>query len=137
MSASAVTALGTLLATLSPRLIEGEWVYVSLPRDLPPADLAPLGFFCEDEGVTAICRVETARLHAFPFTVTFRQITLDVHSSLEAVGLIAAVSAALARERIPCNVVSAFFHDHLFVPAADAMRALETLRRLSHTPAPN
>ena len=58
-------------------------------------------------------------------------ITLDVHSSLEAVGLTAAVSAALAEENISCNVVAAYYHDHLFVPVADAERAMETLMRLT------
>ena len=60
-----------------------------------------------------------------------RQITLAIHSDLEAVGLTAAVSAELTRHGISANVVAAFYHDHIFVPAADAERAVEALRTLS------
>jgi hypothetical protein len=59
-----------------------------------------------------------------------RMITLTVHSSLAAVGLTAAFSARLAREGIGANVVAAFHHDHIFVPAADAERALAALKAL-------
>jgi hypothetical protein len=55
-----------------------------------------------------------------------------VHSSLEAVGLIATISAALAREGVSANVVSGFFHDHVFVPVgreAVAMGVLEGVMR--------
>ena len=58
-------------------------------------------------------------------------ITLTVHSSLEAVGLTAAVSRALAEENISCNVVAAYYHDHLFVPVGDGERAMEVLLALS------
>jgi hypothetical protein len=47
-----------------------------------------------------------------------------------AVGLTAAVSAALSREGISCNVVAAAVHDHLFVPLEEACRAMEALRGL-------
>ena len=58
------------------------------------------------------------------------QITLAFDSSLEAVGLTAAVAKALGDAGIPCNVVAAMHHDHLFVPWAQrdaAMAALQTL----------
>jgi hypothetical protein len=60
-----------------------------------------------------------------------RQITLKVHSSLEAVGLTAAFSRALTEAGISANVVAAYYHDHIFVPATDAERAIEALRQLS------
>jgi GNAT superfamily N-acetyltransferase len=58
-------------------------------------------------------------------------ITLRVASSLAAVGMLARVTAALARRGISVNPVAGFHHDHLFVPhdrAADAMAALDELR---------
>lgn len=60
----------------------------------------------------------------------FARITLQVHSALEGVGLTAAVSTALAERSIACNVVAALEHDHIFVPAADAERALAALKEL-------
>lgn len=60
-----------------------------------------------------------------------RLITLSVHSALEAVGLTAAVSGALTQAGISANVVAAYYHDHIFVPAADAKRAVEVLQTLS------
>ena len=53
-----------------------------------------------------------------------------MHSALEAVGLTAAVSRALADEGISCNVIAGLRHDHLLVPAADGDAALASLRRL-------
>ncbi|RPI21034.1 MAG: ACT domain-containing protein, partial [Acidobacteria bacterium] len=52
---------------------------------------------------------------------------------LEAVGLIAAVSGKLADAGIPTNPVSAFHHDHLFVPAAQAETAVAALKSLGKT----
>ena len=59
-----------------------------------------------------------------------RRIVLTVHSALDGVGLTAAVASALAAEQIPCNVVAAFHHDHVFVPADMAKRALAILEAL-------
>jgi hypothetical protein len=54
-----------------------------------------------------------------------------VQSSLEAVGLTAAFSNALAEHRISCNVVAAYHHDHIFVASSDAERAMKVLKALS------
>jgi hypothetical protein len=59
-----------------------------------------------------------------------RCITLNVYSSLERVGLTAAVAQALADESIACNMVAAYHHDHAFVPASDADRAMAVLTAL-------
>ena len=59
------------------------------------------------------------------------KITLQVYSDLEGVGLTAAVATALAEEGIPCNVVAALHHDHLFVPETQGQRALACLQALS------
>lgn len=85
----------------------------------------------EAEGVTAIATVERARAEGWPFDFEAAWLTLEVHSALGAVGLTAAVSAALTAEGIACNVVAAFHHDHLLVPAdraTDAIACLEALR---------
>jgi hypothetical protein len=123
----AETNLETLLATLNPVLQPGEFVFSTAPR--PVGD--PVCLFREAEGVTLVLRRAEAEALAFPFTFPCRLITLTVNSSLEAVGLLARVAAALAARGIPVNAVSAYYHDHLFVPVDWAEEALSALRSLA------
>ena len=128
---SGATDLGELLAAMEPSLADGMFAYVMVPGDDPGPYLArgPLGFFREAEGMTLILPAGAAEgLAASP---PMRMITLTVHSSLEAVGLTAAFAGALTKAGISANVVAAYYHDHIFVPARDAERALEVLRELS------
>jgi hypothetical protein len=73
---------------------------------------------------------DVAVRHGLPASTGFRCITLGVHSSLEAVGLTAAVSTRLTELGISANVIAAHFHDHVFVPSSEAERALDALHRL-------
>ncbi|RVD48425.1 ACT domain-containing protein, partial [Mesorhizobium sp. M2D.F.Ca.ET.140.01.1.1] len=59
-----------------------------------------------------------------------RMITLNIHSSLEAVGFLAAITTRLAAAGMSVNPVSAFYHDHLFVPAERAEEAMAILAKL-------
>lgn len=86
----------------------------------------------EQEGLTAVVSVDLARNHGFEPDLTLSWLTLRVHSSLEAVGLTAAVSRALADRNIPCNVIAGFHHDHLLVPADNAESAIAAIEALSH-----
>lgn len=88
------------------------------------ATLSPIGVFQEAEGLTVI-----AENGEQPF---FSMISLSIHSSLEAVGLTAAISQALGDAGISANVVAAFYHDHVFVAEADSERAVEILRDLAN-----
>ncbi|MES1217737.1 MAG: ACT domain-containing protein [Bacteroidota bacterium] len=116
---------------MTPRLNDGEFVFCSVDEtyQINAADI--LGSFREKEGLTMILSKEIADRHQLEYSFIACWITLTVHSSLEAVGLTAAFSKALSEKGISCNVVAAFFHDHIFVPAKDADKAMETLRRLS------
>jgi hypothetical protein len=58
-------------------------------------------------------------------------VTLTVHSALDAVGFLAAITTRLAAAGISVNAVSAFFHDHLFVPAGRAEETVEILCRMA------
>ena len=54
--------------------------------------------------------------------------SLMIHSSLDAVGLTAAVASRLADHGISANVVAGYYHDHIFVPVEAAEQALGALK---------
>ena len=66
-----------------------------------------------------------------PINLHRDMITLTVHSSLEAIGFLAAITGRLAEAGISVNAVSAFYHDHLFVPEHRAEEALHHLQNVS------
>ncbi len=96
-----------------------------------PVDPAIRMRFVENEGVTLIWPKTTALAHQADWTFESRMITLNIHSALEAVGFMAAVSRALADAGIGCNPVAGYFHDHIFVPADRAEDAMDCLKTLS------
>jgi hypothetical protein len=123
------TDLSALLAAMEPVLTDDVWVFATLPPGAAiPTGATPLMTYGEAEGLTLILRqneaVAAGVAHVFPS----RRITLHIHSSLEAVGFLAALLPALAAAGIGVNAVSAYFHDHLFVPADRADEALALLR---------
>lgn len=128
---SGETNLKKLLQSMQPERNAGEYVFCVLDSSTRLADVTPLGFFREREGVTVILPRSDADQAGLSYAGSFAWITLTVHSSLEAVGLTAAFSHALSKAGISCNMVAAFYHDHIFVPAADVERALTALRALS------
>lgn len=132
---SGITDLGRLLAQMRPVLKEGLFVYCTVPAVEAERwyRLQPLGTFVEAEGLTLILPSDVAVAHALSASAPMRMITLSVHSSLEAIGLTAAIATALTGAQISANVVAAFHHDHVFVPAADADRALAALVALSES----
>lgn len=121
-----------MIAGMEP--VIDDAVYVFCTKPFGPTEFAeavePLAMFMEDEGLSMVVRAEDAEALAAEKGPPMRRITLSVHSSLEGVGLTAAVSSALTEAGIACNVIAAFHHDHLFVPAADACRALKVLQEL-------
>lgn len=126
------TDLTALLRSMRPALEEGEFVFCSLaPPAAGPLEPRARAVFRETEGVTLILPREEARANGLPDEPAWALITLTVHSALEAVGFLAAVTRALAEANIGANAVSAFLHDHLFVPWAERHRAQAVLEALS------
>jgi hypothetical protein len=125
------TDLSRLIREMRPELNDGEFVFCQVDSTAQASELDPLCMFAEMESVTVILPRQKADEVGLPYPVVCAWITLTVHSSLEAVGLTAAVSNALTVENISCNVVAAFHHDHLFVPIESARRAMEVLIKLS------
>jgi len=124
------SGLAALLKELSPRLNAGEFVFLTTKEKLP-AMLHPLATFHEWEGESVVLRMEQADIIGLKHdATTYAWITLDELSPLDSVGLTAAVTGALAAAGIPCNVIAAFHHDHLFVPHTEGQRALKILKQL-------
>jgi len=124
--------LNIILKTLKPFLHNGEYVFCQVP-DQFPIDLNDIiSYFKEGEGITIILSKTTADRFKLPYSFVSAWITLRVHSSLESVGLTAAFSNALAAAGISCNVVAAYFHDHIFVDIKDAQKTMEVLEGISN-----
>lgn len=127
-----ITDLQELITSMSPILAMNEFVFVSLP-DATYGDalhLAPIASFVENEGLTLIIPKDRADAEAVDYDEAFRMITLQVHSSLNAIGLTAMVSKQLTQNGIPANIVAAYFHDHIFVPSHTADDALLALQQI-------
>jgi hypothetical protein len=125
--------LGALLRSMEPMLLDGVFVFVTVGWDASRAlaPLSPIMTFREREGLTLIVREDAARAAGVDGAYPCRMITLAVHSALSAVGFLAAIAARLAGAGISVNAVSAFYHDHLFVPVDRADEALRLLRDLA------
>jgi len=125
------TNLDNLLRNMTPLLNEGDYVYCTV-ADIDTIDIKNvLGVFKEEEAVTVILKKEIADQRGLKYEYIAAWITLTIHSSLEATGLTAAFAAALAKEGISCNVVAAYYHDHIFVAKKDAERAMAALKQLA------
>ncbi|MDX8479117.1 ACT domain-containing protein [Mesorhizobium sp. VK24D] len=126
------TYLQRLLASMAPQLLPCVHVFATLaPGAAVPDGLDPVMQFREREGLTLIVTEDEAKAAGLAGTFRCRMITLDIHSSLEAVGFLAAITTRLAAAGMGVNPVSAFYHDHLFVPAERAEEALAILRQLA------
>lgn len=121
--------LTVLLASMSPRLRPGVFVFASVPSQ--PDDVEAEATVREPEGLSVVVPRETADAAGWDYDFEAAWIILEVHSALHAVGLTAAVSTALADEGISCNVIAGRFYDHLLVPIDRSDDALAVLRRLS------
>lgn len=125
---SGVKELDQLLSAMKPRMTNDEFVFCTVVGELSNyAHLRPVATFLELEGLTLVLLKHQAQNAGLKYESSFRQITLTVHSSLEAVGLTAAVSAKLASKGISANVIAAYYHDHVFVPYDKAEQALLAL----------
>ncbi|GAB7360349.1 hypothetical protein MBLNU230_g8307t1 [Neophaeotheca triangularis] len=128
-----------LLKTMSPSLHPDTFFWVSfedkslsfghVARILGEAKVQML--FQEAEGWTAILPRDTQLPESTTSSFLSRMITLNVYSSLEAVGFMKVITERLAEKGLSVNPVSAYFHDHLFVPVDVVDIAMEALREMA------
>jgi hypothetical protein len=121
--------LERLLSSMSPELIEGDFVFCTVKNSKygDYAETRPIASFAEAEGLTLVLLKDAAESSGLPYEGIFKCITLSIHSSLEAVGLTAAVAGELATHGIAANMIAAYFHDHIFVQSELAERAIGIL----------
>lgn len=112
--------LSRLLQGLAPRLYSERYTFEETDDGALATDVFAL--IREEEGITVIRPDPSGR---------WARVSLGVHSSLEAVGLTAALSAALTAAGISTNIIAGLRHDHLFVPWDERERALACLESLS------
>ena len=111
--------LSRLLQGLTPRLYPERYNFAETVEPVLQPDQFAL--VRENEGLTSI--------HPDP-QGDWARISLEVHSSLDAVGLTGVMASRLADRGISVNIVAALHHDHMFVPWRQREEALDCLRNL-------
>lgn len=123
--------VNALIKSMSATLVDGVYVFCTMPSGAVPEGLHPRMRFEEAEGTTLILLLSEAQKAGLKFEFPCRMITLNVYSSLEAVGFIARVAAELSKHGLGVNPVSGFHHDHLFVPEGKEADALWYLKEMA------
>jgi len=123
--------LDQLLKTLTATLHDDTYVFATVAKGMVPPGLSAVMQFEETEGTTLILREADALALGIAFEFPCKKITLNVHSSLEAIGFIARIATELARHGMGVNPVSGFYHDHLFVPLGREEEAIAVLTEIS------
>ena len=123
--------LAKMIKGMTPKLNEGEYVFITLTDVSQISRADTLCEFKEREGTTVVISKQKADALRLPYDYVASWITLSVHSALEGIGLTALFSSELAKHNISCNVVAAYYHDHIFVDHKQAKMAVEVLKQLS------
>jgi len=127
-----VKGTADMIRSMAPRRAPGQFVFCTMADHPAEAALVAqaIASFREGEGLSLILPIDVAAQAGFDASLPMAQITLQVHSALDGVGLTAAVATALAEAGIPCNMVAGYHHDHAFVPddRADEAVAILTAR---------
>jgi hypothetical protein len=109
--------LSRLLKALNPRLYPDRYSFSATVE--PRLEDGQFALVREEEGLTLVMP---------SLSGDWARISLGVHSSLDAVGLTAALSSRLAGAGVSANIVAGLHHDHIFVPWDRREQALEVLR---------
>jgi hypothetical protein len=131
--------LGKLLSKMDPVLSEAKYHIGTFEESQMLAIANYLDYviciFRENEGLSVVfqeeVKEELGQMSGQKIEGPFALITLNVNSDLLAVGFLAEIAAALAKSSIPCNAVSAYFHDHILVPYGMQEKALSVLGDLA------
>lgn len=132
------TNLATLIALMDPILVDETYIFATVPysnkkliQRIHQDEVMPMASFTEKEGYSVIMTQTQADRLNINYERLYKCLTINIHSSLDAVGLTAAISNRLTEHNISANVLAAYFHDHIFVAKLDAEQALSALKALS------
>ncbi|MFA5351764.1 MAG: ACT domain-containing protein [Candidatus Gracilibacteria bacterium] len=125
-----ISDINILLKSMNPKLRKGEYIFAVVTKNQAKT-LNPVMTFEEEEGETVVIDKQEADAKKISYDSSWKLITLTIHSDLQAVGLIAAISNKLAESEMSINVVSAFYHDHLFVSPERSEEAMQILKNIS------
>ncbi|PHO11342.1 transporter [Malaciobacter marinus] len=131
---SGIVDIKVLLKDMNPVLDDTDYVFCTkkcFEINEEIMNLNPICTFLESEGMTLIISKDRANQNGLSYESIFSKITLEIHSSLDAVGLTAAFSNKLTSHGISANVVAGYYHDHIFVQKDKALAAIEALEELS------
>jgi len=123
--------LDVLIKSMEPVLCADTYVFATVEEGFNSDALTPLMTFQESEGTTLIVEQRKALAAGLEHEFPCKMITLNIHSSLVAVGFLARVTQRLAKLAMGVNPVSGFYHDHLFIPIDRAQDALAELKLMS------
>ncbi len=128
---SGVSNIDELISSMRAELLPSVYVFATTRDENVANTVSAIMTFREAEGFTLILTKEEAERLALEFEFPCRMITLNIHSSLEAIGFMSRITTHLAQLDMGVNPVSAFYHDHLFVPETRAQEALNALHDLA------
>lgn len=113
---------------MNPKPVEGEFVFCSIPEEnLRGLNITPLFLFKEEEGTTIVIKKSIAEANSLQYSDTWALITLNAQPDNQETNSLAEIISALAKKGISVNIVSAVYHDYLFVPFEKAAMALKLL----------
>ena len=121
--------LKVLLRSMEPELFAESYGFGVVPEGRAIGQA--FAQIAEAEGMTVIAPLVQMQAQGIESTGEWARISLTVHSDLAAVGLTAAIAAALTTRGISANVVAGFYHDHVFVQWDRRCDAMAALRELS------
>jgi len=131
-STTAITNIEELLKGMSPKLYSQRYAFASVSAGIAEnLAVKPIMTFVEEEAVTLVLLEDDAVSAEIAHEFICQKITLQVHSALEAVGFMAAISQKLLEAGVPCNVVAGYYHDHLFIPVDKVETAMNALTELA------